>query len=67
MTQQSTNTVLIDGFAFTECPRWHGGRLWFVDMHLNKVVSVLPDGSGESTLEVPGSPVVSAGCRMDAC
>jgi len=56
VTQQSTNTVQIDGFAFTECPRWHGGRLWFVDMHLNKVVSVLPDGGGESTLEIPGSP-----------
>ncbi|MHA4854511.1 SMP-30/gluconolactonase/LRE family protein [Rhodococcus sp. MSC1_016] len=56
MHQQDASTVLTDGFAFTECPRWHEGRLWFVDMHLNRVVSVLPDGSGESTVEVPGSP-----------
>jgi sugar lactone lactonase YvrE len=29
----ATPQVLVDGFVFTEGPRWHDGSLWFSDMH----------------------------------
>lgn len=56
MTVKSSGEVVADGFSFTECPRYHDGRVWFVDMHLNRVVSVLPDGSDTRTIEVASAP-----------
>lgn len=47
-------TVLADGFAATECPRWHDGRLWFSDMHGGIVVAMTPDGEQEVVAEVNG-------------
>lgn len=47
-------TVLADGYAFTECPHWHEGRLWFVDMHLEQVCAVDEDGTVETIVNVPG-------------
>lgn len=48
--------TVVDGLSFTECPRWHEGRLWFVDMHLHQVVSVEADGSDRQVIDVPDSP-----------
>jgi sugar lactone lactonase YvrE len=49
-------TVLIDGLAFPEGPRWHDGKLWFSDMHSNRVMTVGLDGKTETIVEVPGQP-----------
>ncbi|NKY51542.1 SMP-30/gluconolactonase/LRE family protein [Nocardia vermiculata] len=56
MTAHSPAGYVAEGFSFTECPRYRDGRLWFVDMHLNRVVSVRADGSDRRTLEVASSP-----------
>lgn len=38
-------TVVLDGFSYTECPRWHEGRLWIADFYTHQVVSATADGS----------------------
>lgn len=56
MTDRELRTV-VTGMSFTECPRWHDGRLWFVDFYTHVVCSVAEDGSDLRTeLEVPGQP-----------
>lgn len=47
---------LIGGLAFTECPRWHEGRLYFSDQHSYRVFSVSMDGSAEVLAQVPQRP-----------
>jgi sugar lactone lactonase YvrE len=49
-------TVLLDGLVFPEGPRWHGGKLWFSDMHTRKVMTVDLTGDVETIVEVPGQP-----------
>lgn len=45
--------IVAQGFTFPEGPRWHGGRLWFVD-HLEGHVNVLGDeGVVERVAELP--------------
>ncbi|MCY1138092.1 SMP-30/gluconolactonase/LRE family protein [Actinoplanes sp. Pm04-4] len=47
-------TTVLDGFQFTEAPRWHEGRLWFSDFYTSEVNSVRADGSDlrlEATVE----------------
>lgn len=56
MTVNSSFDVVADGYSFTECPRYHDGRVWFVDMHLNQVISVRPDGSDTRTIKVASAP-----------
>ncbi|MEJ2871054.1 SMP-30/gluconolactonase/LRE family protein [Actinomycetospora sp. OC33-EN08] len=52
-----TVRTVVDGMSFTECPRWHGGRLWFVDFYTHAVYSAAEDGSDLRTeLEVPAQP-----------
>ena len=34
-----TTEILIDGFTFTEGPRWHEGRLYFSDLFRNSFAS----------------------------
>jgi sugar lactone lactonase YvrE len=49
--------TVIEGMSFTECPRWHAGRLWFSDFYVGAVFSVAEDGTGRRTeAEVPGQP-----------
>jgi sugar lactone lactonase YvrE len=38
-------SLLVDGLAFGEGPRWHGGKLYLSDMHSNCVQSVDADGT----------------------
>jgi sugar lactone lactonase YvrE len=49
--------TVVSGMSFTECPRWHDDRLWFVDFYTHTVHSVREDGSDLRTeLEVPHQP-----------
>jgi len=49
--------TLVDGMAYLECPRWHDGRIWFVDFYTYAVYSAAADGSDLRTeVEVPGQP-----------
>ncbi len=48
-----TTTVVLDGLAFPEGPRWHDGRLWFSDQHDKRVVAMEVDGTAETIIEVP--------------
>ena len=49
-------SVLLDGLAFPEAPRWRDGKLWFSDMHDHRVLTVDPDGRVEEVVEVPNQP-----------
>ena len=44
---------LLEGLRFPEAPRWHEGRLWFSDMHDQKVVAVDLEGRAETMVETP--------------
>jgi sugar lactone lactonase YvrE len=48
--------TLISGLSFTECPRWHDGRLYFSDFYTQRVLAVALDGTVETIAEVPGRP-----------
>ncbi|SDH46804.1 SMP-30/gluconolactonase/LRE family protein [Pseudonocardia oroxyli] len=50
-------TTIVSGMSFTECPRWHEGRIWFSDFYTNRVLSAAADGSDLRTeLDVPNQP-----------
>jgi hypothetical protein len=51
MMKMHISTILIDktrGLKFTESPRWHDGKLWFLDLHDKRIKTVdyLPEGCG---------------------
>jgi sugar lactone lactonase YvrE len=48
--------TLIDGLSFTECPRWHDGRLYFSDFYTYRVVAATMDGATETIADVPQQP-----------
>jgi sugar lactone lactonase YvrE len=48
--------IVANGFAFAENPRWHEGRLWFVDMHGRTIYALSPDGALEAMLTTPAAP-----------
>ena len=43
MTETGLRTVLYGGRYF-EAPRWHDGRLWFVDCSARTLLSISPSG-----------------------
>jgi sugar lactone lactonase YvrE len=43
VTQRGTR-LIAEGLSFTECPRWHGGRLWFSDVLAGEVFVADADG-----------------------
>ncbi len=49
-------TVLVDGLAFGEGPRWRNDRLYYSDMHRQVVESVTLDGVVEHVCDVPNDP-----------
>lgn len=49
-------SVLLDGLAFPESPRWHDGKLWFSDMFTHRVMTVTADGEAETVVSVPQQP-----------
>jgi sugar lactone lactonase YvrE len=48
--------LLADGIVFPEGPRWIDDRLWFVDMHGHKVLTVDLDGNSETVVDYPDKP-----------
>lgn len=56
MTDREIRTV-VSGMSYTECPRWHDGRLWFADFYIHAIYSVNEDGTDlRVEVEVPGQP-----------
>lgn len=56
MSERTVRTV-VAGMSYTECPRWHEGRLWFADFYTHAIYSVNEDGSDLRTeVEVPAQP-----------
>jgi sugar lactone lactonase YvrE len=50
-------SILLEGLVFGEGPRWREGRLYFSDMHADRVLAVDPDTRRtECIAEVPGRP-----------
>lgn len=50
-----TGKTLIDktrGLKFTESPRWHGGKLWFLDIHDKRIKTADLDGKVETAVEL---------------
>ncbi len=49
--------VVLEGYSYFECPRWHEGRIWVSDFYTYQVVSAREDGSDvRLEAEVPGQP-----------
>lgn len=48
--------TLISGLSFTECPRWHNGRLWFSDFYTQRVYSVDDAGTLRTELQLDDQP-----------
>jgi len=44
------------GLKFTESPRWHNGKLWFLDIHDKRIKTVNLSGSVATVLELPFLP-----------
>jgi sugar lactone lactonase YvrE len=44
------------GLKFTESPRWHDGKLWFLDIHDRRVKAADLKGNLETVLETPFIP-----------
>ena len=59
--QQATGTggarVLASGLVFGESPRWHSGRLWFVDFGAQEVGAVDLQGNRELIERMPSMPM----------
>ncbi|HXW39389.1 MAG TPA: hypothetical protein VEJ44_06820, partial [Acidimicrobiales bacterium] len=51
-----TTSVLLEGLAFVEGPRWRGDRLWFSDVAAGEVCSVGLDGDREVVASIDGAP-----------
>lgn len=52
----TTATVLLEGLAFGEGPRWRDGRLWFSDFYRHAVYTVTEDGTETKVVDVPTQP-----------
>ena len=52
----SSPTLLLDGLAFAEAPRWHEGALWFSDFFQHQVLRVDAQGRSQVMAQVPGQP-----------
>jgi len=44
--------TVVDDLVFPEGPRWHCGRLWFSDIHANRVLAYEPGGDLEVVAEL---------------
>jgi hypothetical protein len=44
------------GLKFTESPRWHNGKLWFLDIHDKRIKTVDLTGSVATVLDLPFLP-----------
>jgi sugar lactone lactonase YvrE len=46
-------TILYQGLAFPESPRWRDDKLWFSDMHARKVMTIDTKGKVTTVCEIP--------------
>ncbi|CAI4213241.1 unnamed protein product [Parascedosporium putredinis] len=54
---ETTHITIVKDLTYAEGPRWHEGRLWFVDFYSYRVLSVAEDGSDlRLEAEVPQQP-----------
>ena len=51
-----TAEPFLSGLHFGECPRWHGGRLWYSDFFDHTVCSVSPEGDRRVEVDFDGEP-----------
>ena len=57
---------LLDGGRYFEGPRWHDGRLWFVDCMERTLLSLLSSGARELHATFHNDTPCGTGfCRMD--
>jgi sugar lactone lactonase YvrE len=50
-------TTVVADLTYLECPRWHEGRIWFVDFYTHQVLSAAEDGGDlRREAEVPAQP-----------
>lgn len=49
-------TVLVDGLKFPESPRWRGGKLWFCDYGMRRVMNVDLGGHLETVAQLQDLP-----------
>jgi sugar lactone lactonase YvrE len=64
MTTPKTLIATGRGLRFTESPRWHDGKLWFLDIHDQRIKTAGLDGELDTVLELPFKPN-SFGIRRD--
>jgi sugar lactone lactonase YvrE len=57
MTASSDAQTLLTGLKFGESPRWHDGRLWFVDFGAKEVCAADLQGSKEIVANVAAMPM----------
>ena len=50
-------TVVLEGIAFGESPRWHDGRVWFSDWAAGQIVAVSSEGVPEVVVRVESFPL----------
>jgi hypothetical protein len=61
-----TLQCLLDGGRYFEGPRWHAGRLWFVDCMERTLLSLSPSGEREQHAKFEATrPAAPASCRTD--
>ena len=51
------SSIIAEGLAFPEAPRWHAGRLWFTDQHARAILAMDTAGECETiapTEDLPG-------------
>lgn len=54
---KAETTVVLDGYTYLECPRWHEGRIWVSDFYSHRVVSADETGSNvRIEAQVPNQP-----------
>ena len=58
-------SVLVDGLAFGEGPRWHDGRLFLSDMHAHRVLSVDATDGSTTVVAEHDSPLSGIGWLPD--
>ena len=53
----ATASVLLEGLAFGESPRWHDGALWVCDWGAQELLRVRADGTSEVVARVQSFPL----------
>ena len=58
MASRASRTLIDNthGLKFTESPRWHDGKLWFLDIHDQRIKTADLDGRLETVLALPFKP-----------